>query len=415
MFGNSTHIISTNTKSNTRKIFLVAVALFFVNFGFSQSQKSLELKRAKLQQEIKKVNTLLFKTKKEEKNLLNQVSDLNRKIKVRSKLISTINQEASVINKTVRSNSKKIKSLEKELEELKEDYAEMIYKSYKGKSLQSRLMFVFSSQNFNQAYKRLRYMKQYTTYRKKQGETIIVKTNEIKALNDTLTAQKIQKEFLLSEHKEEQYKIESEKKEQEKLISKVKSKEKKYAAEIRKKQAEERKIDAQIEKLIRDAIAASKKKNNSKSAGFFLTPEAKALASKFELNKGKLPWPVMNALVVRRFGRIPHETLRGITIQSNGIHIATSENASAKAIFEGSVLAIQVTSEGLKTVMIQHGNYITLYSNLETVNIQKGDKVVLNQNLGKIHTDKVTGKTILKFQIWRDTQKENPSSWLLRM
>lgn len=397
------------------KTVLFLFAFFCFTMGFSQSQKSLESKRAKLQLEIKKVNNLLFKTKKEEKNLLHQVSDLNRKIKVRTKLISTIDQESKILNKKVNQNRKQIQNLEKELKTLKDDYAEMIYKSYKGKSLQSRLMFVFSSKNFNQAYKRLKYMKQYTTYRKKQGEEILVKTNEIKALNDTLTLQKIQKEFLLSEHKEEQYKIESEKKEQEKLISKVKSKEKKYAAEIRKKQAEERKIDAQIEKLIRDAIAASKRKNKSKSAGFFLTPEAKALASKFELNKGKLPWPVINALAVRRFGRIPHETLSGITIQSNGIHIATSKNSSAKAIFEGNVLAIQVTSEGLKTVMIQHGNYITLYSNLETVNIQKGDKVVLNQNLGKIHTDKVTGKTILKFQIWRDTQKENPSSWLLRI
>jgi septal ring factor EnvC (AmiA/AmiB activator) len=395
----------------------IAFFLAFFSFvsGFSQSQKSLESKRAKLQLEIKKVNTLLFNTKKEEKNLLHQVDDLNRKIKVRTQLISTIDQEAKVLNRSVRKNSAKIKGLEKELKNLKTDYSDMIYRSYKGKSLQSRMMFVFSAKNFNQAYKRLKYMKQYTSYRKKQGEEIIIKTNEIKALNDTLKHQKIQKDFLLSEHKEEQSKIESEKTEQENLISKVKSKEKKYVAEIKKKQAEERKIDRQIEKLIRDAIAASKKKNKSKTAGFFLTPEAKALASKFELNRGKLPWPVINALVVRRFGRIPHETLKGITIQSNGIHIATNKNATAKAIFEGSVLAIQVTSEGLKTVMVQHGNYITLYSNLETVNIQKGDKVVLNQNLGKIHTDKVTGKTILKFQIWRDTQKENPKSWLLRI
>jgi septal ring factor EnvC (AmiA/AmiB activator) len=420
MLNNSLHLTAHSKKpkihSTAKKILFFLTLLCFVS-GFSQSQKSLESKRAKLQQEIKKVNTLLFKTKKEEKNLLHQVGDLNRKIKVRTKLISTIDQEAQILNKSVKTNSKKIKALEKDLQILKDDYAEMIYKSYKGKSLQSRMMFVFSSKSFNQAYKRLKYMKQYTTYRKKQGEEIIVKTDIIKVLNDTLKVQKTQKDFLLSEHREEQSKIESEKKEQEILITKVKSKEKKYISEIRKKQKEERKIDAQIEKLIRDAIAASKKKNKSKSksAGFFLTPEAKALASKFQLNKGKLPWPVTNALVVRRFGTIPHETLSGITIQSNGIHIATNKNSTAKTIFEGSVLAIQVTSEGLKTVMIQHGNYITLYSNLETVTIQKGDKVSLNQNLGKIHTDKVTGKTILKFQIWRDTKKENPSYWLLKI
>ena len=124
---------------------------------------------------------------------------------------------------------------------------------------------------------------------------------------------------------------------------------------------------------------------------------------------------MVNALVVRNFGKIPHETLRGITIQSNGIHIATNKGADAKAVFEGTVLAIQVGSSGLKTVMIQHGNYITLYSNLETLAVQKGEDISLKQPLGKIHTDKVTGKTILKFQIWKDVQKENPKSWLLRL
>ncbi len=167
--------------------------------------------------------------------------------------------------------------------------------------------------------------------------------------------------------------------------------------------------------MIRAAIAASKKKNKARSKGFYLTPEAKALASKFALNKGKLPWPVVNALVVRNFGKIPHKTLSGITIQSNGIHIATNKGANAKAIFEGSVLAIQIGSSGIKTVMVQHGNYISLYSNLATVVVKKGDRISLNQSLGKIHTDKVTGKTLLKFQIWRDTQKQNPKSWLLRL
>ncbi|WP_139957185.1 murein hydrolase activator EnvC family protein [Flavicella sediminum] len=387
------------------------------NYAQSTSQKTLEKKRTQLQEEIKKINSLLFNTKKEEKNLLEHVNDLKQKINVRSKLIATIDKQADNLNAKINSNSKKIKSLNKDLDVLKEDYANMIYKSYKSKSLQSRMMFLFSSDNFLQAYKRIKYMDQYTDYRKKQGEEIAKKTKEIEILNESLKVQQQEKEALVIEHREEQAIIEQDKKEQEVLVKKVKSKGNKYLAEIKAKQKEERKIDAQIEKLIREAIAASKKKSSTNTTkGFFLTPEAKALASKFTSNKGKLPWPVINALVVRDFGKIASKIYSGIYHQSNGIHIATNNGASAKAIFEGTVLAIQMDTSGLKTVMIQHGNYISIYKGLDTVTIQKGDRVNVNQSLGKIHTDKVTGKTILKFQIWKDNMtKENPKYWLLRL
>jgi len=414
-----------NLTNNTQKkaLFPLRIAVCFLVLFFSQNtfsqtkkQKDLEAKRTQLQKEIKKVNSLLFSTKKEGKTLLNQVGDLNQKIRVRTKLISTIKQESGILNKRINSNKNKINSLNKELKLLKEDYAEMIYKSYKSKSMQSRMLFVLSSENFHQAYKRMQYMDQYTDFRKKQGEGIAVKTKEIEKINDTLKVQKIQKENLLTEHKEEQSIIELEKKEQQRLFAKVKSKEKKYSAQIKKKQKEERKIDQQIEKIIRDAIAASKKKNKgSSSSGFSLTPEAKILAAKFAQNKGKLPWPVLNALVVRNFGQVPHQTIPSLKIQSNGIHIATDKGANAKAVFEGNVLEIQISSNGLKTVYIQHGNYISLYSNLESINVQKGDPIILKQNLGKIFTDKLNGKTILIFQIWKDTRKENPKSWLLRL
>jgi septal ring factor EnvC (AmiA/AmiB activator) len=393
--------------------------VFFVctaTFAQSPSQKSLEAKRTRLQLEIKKMNSLLFQSKSEGKNLLHELSDLNLKIGVRSKLIATINQEAAVLDSKIRKNQKQIKTLEKELQLLKDDYAAMIYKSYKSKSMQSRLMFLLSADTFDQAYKRFQYMGQYTDFRKKQGEEIALQTVKVEKLTDALKVQKIEKQNLLTEQKEEQTIIEVEKKEQEVLLNEVKSQEKKYTAEIKKKQKEERKIDKQIEKIIRDAIAASKKKNKgSTSKGFALTPEAKILAAKFTQNRGKLPWPVTNALVVRKFGKVPHESISGIYRQSNGIHIATNKKAQARAIFEGTVLAIQVSSIGMKTIYVQHGNYISLYSNLETVSVQKGDPIALKQNIGEIHTDKVTGKTILKFQIWKDTSKENPASWLLRL
>lgn len=406
----------TNSKSSIVKVLFLFCMLFSSANMFAQTQKSLEAKRARLQLEIKKMNSLLFQSKAEEKDILQEVADLNRKIEVRTTLINTINQEAVILNSKINKNQKAIAELEKELKALKDDYSDMIYMSYKSKSMQSRLLFILSADSFHQAYKRFQYMTQYTEFRKQQGEEIAIQAEKIKVLIDNLKIQKIQKQNLLYAEREEQAKLELERIEQIALSEEITAEKEKYTAQIKEKQKEERKIDKQIAKIIRDAIAAANKKNSkTKSSNFILTPEAKLLASKFANNKGKLPWPVTNALVVRKYGKIPHESLRGITIQSNGIHIATSKKARAKAVFEGTVLAIQVSSNGIKTVYIQHGNYISLYSNLETVSLQKGDKVKLQQSIGEIHTDKVTGKTILKFQIWRDTKTENPSYWLLRL
>lgn len=403
------------------KYSLFIISFFLIgNVSAQTDRKKLEEQRINLQNEIKNINSLLFKTKKEEKNLVSQVSDLNHKIKIRSKLISTINEEANAINREIKKNERQIKDLEFELAILKRDYADMIYRSYKSKSKHSRLMFVLSSENFNQAYRRFQYMKQYTAYRQKQGEEIQRKSDKLLGLTDTLKVKKADKIILLNEKKIEQEKIEKEKKSQEILISQVKKKEKQYITQIRAKEAQERKIDAQIERLIRDEIAKANKKVGGRteetktSTGFILTAEAKALASKFTENRGKLPWPVVKGLVVRGYGTQPHPTLQGITVESNGIYIATEEGSKARSVFEGTVLAIQSVS-GQFAVYIQHGNYISIYNNIEQVYVKKGDKVGTKQEIGLIHTDRVTDKTILKFQMWRDTNRENPTSWIYNM
>ena len=396
--------------------------MFTVSFSQTAKQKELEKKRAQLQQEIVRVNKLLFQNQKKEKDLLGYLNDLNKKIEVRSDLIKAITAEASFLQGEINKNEKHVKALEKELKVLKKDYAEMILKSYKSKSEQSKLMFLLSSEDFFQGYKRFRYMQQYANFRKKEGDTIVAKTEKIAAITRELQFQKKQKDALAKKNKKESEKIKSEKITQVGLMKQVKSKEKQYLADIKKNQAEEKKLDAEIERVIREAITASRtgtKKEtkvdvNAKSSGFALTPEGKALASRFEENRGKLPWPVVEGVVTRKYGVIPHPTLGGIQIDSKGIHITTKKNASARAVFKGTVLAIQSVS-GRYAVYVQHGNYISLYNNLDKVYVSKGQKVNLKQPLGIVFTDKVTGKTELKFQIWRDTQRQNPIYWLARM
>jgi septal ring factor EnvC (AmiA/AmiB activator) len=402
---------------------IFTMLLFSCLSSFSQTKKELEQQRKKLNREIVQVNNLLFQQQKREKNVLEDLADLNQKIGIRLSLINTINSEAKLLSREINKNKKEIAKLGKELAVLKADYARMIFKSYKSKSQQSRIMFVLSSDNFQQAYKRLEYMKQYTSFRKRQGEEIGFQTSLVKKMNDSLLLQKQSKEVLMLAEKDQKEKIELDKSKKEKLITTIKKKERKYKREIQNKIKAERRVAEKIDKIIRDEIekanriALAKLKNKLKDVNkneFVLSPEAKALAAKFELNKGKLPWPLAQGLITRKFGNQPHPTFPGITINSTGLHMVTQKGKSASAIFNGKILNILVTSEGRKNVLIQHGNYITSYNNLDKLYVKKGDNVVTGENIGQIFTDKVSGKTTLIFALYKNTTKLNPSAWILK-
>jgi septal ring factor EnvC (AmiA/AmiB activator) len=412
---------------NTRSFYIFLLSVFLMNsIVFSQTRNELESQRNKYKTIIAQLNTLLFNEKKKEQNALDDLRDLQLKIDARNKLIATINLEAKLLSREIVANQKKINKLNKKLTDLKADYGEMIFKSYKSKSQQSRMMFLLSSQNFYQAYKRLEYMKQYTSFRKKQGEQIIVQTAVVKGLKDSLLDQKKVKDALILSEINEKKEIEKDKGRQEGLISEIKRKEGKYKKELQNNIKEDKRIAAKIDKIIKDEIdkanrlaLANAKKNNVSAPvtttknEFILSPEAKALAAEFEHNKGKLPWPVREGLVVRRFGEQPHPTFPGISINGTGLHIVTSKDSNAEAIFDGEVLNILLGSGGTKNVLIRHGNYITSYNNLENTFVKKGDRIVTGQKIGKIFTDKVTAKTTLIFVLFKNTTRLNPASWML--
>ena len=386
-------------------------------------QKELEEKRQTILNEIKQINSLLFAAKKEEKSVLSQVEDLNSKITARQNLIRVTNQQANYLSREINNNKAKIILLESELKDLKEDYALMIEKSYKSKSKHSRVMFLLSSESFLQAYKRLQYMKQYANHRKKQGESIKKKSMVLEELNQGLSEDKKKKQTLIEENKLEKNRLSNELEEQNELVSALKKDGNKYTRQIQKKQKEAYKIDKQIEELIRDAIAASNKKNadkrgvkdNSSSIRLALTPESKLLAADFTKNKGKLPWPIKNGVVVKRFGNTRHPQLPNITTYCSGVEITTEKNAKARAVFNGEVMEIQKIKGASNAVFIQHGNYITVYQNLINVVVKKGDKVVTKQEIGSVATKVSSGKSILKFLIYQNDQKMNPSSWIYKL
>lgn len=406
-------------KRFTYKTFLFFIVACFVSlssFAQTQEQKELEEKRERLQDEIKQIHNLLSQKRKEKSNILTELEDLDQKIRVRKQLIKLTNRQANLIIKQINDNIKRMDNLRTDLKNLKEDYGQMIRKSYKSKSNQSRLMFLLSSENFFQAYKRLQYIKQYTNYRKEQGKEIQDKTLELQNLNKDLFQQQKDKEQLIAENKVAQKVLENDLKIQKELIGSIKEKESEYAAQIKKKQRETDAIDKQIDKLIEEAIAKSNvASGNTRSTNFTLTAEAKLVDADFKSNRGKLPWPVEKGVVVLGFGTQPHPIVKSVNIQSNGVRIATDEGSKARSVFNGKVIAVQIIKGGNKAVLVQHGNFISVYNNLSKVFVNEGDNVTTKQELGEVFTSKSSNETLLKFMIYENSKTQNPANWIYQM
>ena len=405
------------SKRFTLTIFLLALMLHFSGFSQSKKQQELEERRRELTREIQQIGVLLFEGEKEQKSLLSVVEDLDFKIKVRENLISITNQQANLLTREINSNQTKITKLRAKLKALKADYAKMIVKSYKSRADQSKLMFLLSSSNFQQAYKRLQYIKQYANYQKLQAELIKTETAKMQQLNIELVTQKKNKQKLIEENKKAKSILDQERTQQNTLIIGIKNNLSKFTAQLKTKQRESNKIDKEIRKIIQAAIAASNRKagKSSKSNVFSLTPEQKILAANFTSNKGKLPWPVAKGVVKLRYGNNPSPIDRSLTIKSNGVRIATNKGAEVRAVFEGIVQGVMTPKNGNNTIMVRHGNYITVYKNLSKFYVQKGDKVTTKQVIGEVITNKASGETILSFGIYKDSTTQNPSQWIYRL
>jgi septal ring factor EnvC (AmiA/AmiB activator) len=403
---------------------LIFLTMTSVMWGQESQQEKLEKRKAEIQQEILANEKLLQTVKKKEKSAVNVIVLQNNKIKLKEKLINTTEKQTRILGNDMYINQMKINKLNRELVILKEDYAKMIVKSYKSRSEQSRAMFLLSSENFLQAYKRAQYMKQYTSYRKMQGEEIKSKTDELLGYNERLNVQKIAKKKLLAENTKEKLSLEKEKREQQKLVNSIKKDKKKIIASIKKKQQESRAIDRQIDRLIREAIAEANRKAaianpNAPAATYtssriVLTAESKILADNFRANRGKLPWPVEKGFVSLGYGDQAHPVYPSLVIHNSGVEITTDQGSTARAVFGGEVTSVIVLSPVNKAVMIQHGDCFTVYQNLSSVFVSKGDKVNIKQSLGKIRTNG-EGKTVLKFTISQNTTYNNPASWLYNM
>jgi len=424
---------------------LIFVCLTSLSWSQDSQQEKLEARKAQIQREIRENEELLKTVKKKEKSAVHVIVIQANKIKLKEKLINTTERQAKLLSNDMYINQLKINKLKRELEVLKADYAEMIVKSYKSRSEQSRAMFILSSENFLQAYKRAQYMKQYTNYRKMQGDEIKSKSTQLVDYNGKLDVQKTAKKKLIAENEKERLSLLKEKNEQQKVINSIKKDKNKIAADIKKKQQEARAIDRQIDRLIREAIAeanrkaalekamerakAESKEGDTKaeiktrakaivsssasvsSSKIVLTPESKIIADNFKANRGRLPFPVEKGFISLGYGDQPHPVFKSLTIHNSGVEITTEQGANARAVFDGEVTSVMVLSPVNKAVMIQHGDYFTVYQNLSSVSVSKGDKVSRKEVIGKVRTSG-EGKTVIKFLILQNTTYNNPASWL---
>ncbi|QXP60711.1 murein hydrolase activator EnvC family protein [Olleya sp. HaHaR_3_96] len=408
-----------------QRLLLLSVICFVLlgsTSALAQKNKidQLEAQRLEIKQQIKQINDLLFKNQSKQKSQTTLIEDLNYKLSVRRNLIKVTNQQANLINRSINVNQKKISNLREELVILKDNYAKTIRNTYKNKSSQSRVMFLLSSNDFRQAYKRLQYMNQYSKYQKEQGENIKEKALKLQNLNLKLGEQKTAKDKLIAENREVQKALEVDMKQHETVMASIKQNLNKYAAQVKEKQKEAREIDREIDKIIKEAIASSNKKANAKnkttksSTTFALTPEAKILAADFLSNKGKLVWPVEKGLVKVKYGIQRHPTDASLSINSTGVRIATEKDAIVRTVFKGEVLKIIVQKRGNPTVLIKHGNYITAYHNLKKISVKPGDKVVSKQEIGEVFTDS-KGETLLWFSLYKNDKSVNPAEWIYKM
>lgn len=395
-----------------RILFFLLFVFLISNFLSAQSLDELRKKKEKTNEEIKYTSRLLDEAKKTEKKTLSKYNILNKQIQLRTSLIAGINSEVGVLDGFIDQNTWLVKSLNYDLAELKEEYASMIKFAQRNQTNYSKLLFVLSANSFNQAYKRMMYLKQYTEYRKRQAELILWMRDLINQKVEKLQSQKEAKENLLVIKKSEANRLNDEKKQQGQYLTSLQQKQKEYEKKLKAQQQIEAQLSREIQKIIDEEVRKAKIDGK---VGFEMTPEQKIVSGQFEQNKRRLPWPVERGVITDHFGVHAHPVLKNIQVRNNGIDISTNQGSIARSVFTGEVSRVFNVTGGNLAVIIRHGKYLTVYSNLINVLVNSGDKVSLKQTIGTIGTDYSDGdKTVLKFQIWRENEKLNPEDWIAK-
>jgi len=406
--------------------FIVLIPFNSLAQSLSDREKLLKTKE-QLEKEIRYTTEILEQTQKNKQTSVKRLQILNKQIRSRESLIKTINRELDQVQTDIAVENHQINQMSKELSTLKSNYARMIYHSYRMMNGQSKLMFIFSAKDFNQGYQRLKYYQQYASYLRSQAERIKSTQSAINSKRMELENVKNQKLVLIQNQEQEKKKLDREKLEKAKAVKELSSKEKKLLATIKTKQQSAQKLENEIEKLISEEIRASQTrmgKSNTKDnkpgtvskstshTKFELTPKEKELSNSFSANRGKLPWPCDRGFISSTFGEHAHPVLEYVKVKNNGIDIMTEQGSLVKSVFTGKVSRIMSFPNLNKIVILRHGDYLTVYSNLSEVTVKDGQTVTTKQTIGRVYINPEDLKSELHFEIWQGKVKQNPEDWL---
>lgn len=404
--------------------FLV-VFLTVCNFSFAQKktqqQRNLEKRKEEIATEIAQMERLLQQQVRLKGSAIDQIQLLDNKRYALESLIELTANEVQLLQRQIVESNSRIEDLKDQIEVIKQDYQKVIVNSYKRKVEKNKWLFLLAADSFKDARRRWNYLLQYASYRTTQAERLVRKQEELQQISATLEDQLKQKEEKVEENRRQQTVLIADREKQELLIVNARKQERAYRRELADRDKERKRIDSEIDRLIREAIEkanrerlAKAKKANRKD-GFVLTPEAEALAKSFEGNKGRHIWPVEKGIKSIGYGTYADKLYPALKHFNNGVTIATESGSKARAIYDGEVMNVMISRQGIKGVYVRHGDYITMYYNLQDVSVKEGDKVVAKQSLGTLHTDKVSGQTLLKFYLYKNTTRLNPEKWVYRL
>lgn len=417
---------SNSYKYFVLKTFLLIVFLLSISFSTNAQNKKEKLQNQynKIQKELKEIESLIKENKQERSNYLEQLGNIKTKISSRQSLITNINEQIKLLNEKIAEKETVISSLKKDIEQLKKDYALMIQNAYSNKyKSSSYLSFLLNAESFNQAIQRLTYLQSYARTRSNQSKLIESTIADLNLKIETLKQDKASKQALLGEEETQKKQLVNEQDEKNSLISKLKSDESKLQQQAKDKNKAAQDLNNQIQKIIAEEIRLAKEKAakeaktkggnvSTNSSGMALTPEEKLISTDFVNNRGKLPWPVSKGFIISKFGKQAHPTLHEVYTNNNGVDIKTEKDATVRALFNGTVINSFYLPATQNSVIVKHGEYFTVYSNLKTVNVKAGENIITKQEIGKVYTEEGVSKVHL--EIWKGTEKTNPELWLAK-
>ena len=434
--------MKTAKKFRSRLLIISGLTVLALCFSWSkvssQSKKSLEKQRNELNEKIELTKKLIRESEKNQKTTSAQVQMLNEQLHYREQLLANINSDIETLDSEIGVKSQDVEELKSQLELMKDEYAKMVTNAYIHRSAHDKLMFLFSAENFNQAYKRFKYTQRYAEIRKEQVHDIMGTREEIESNITALQSDKIAKEQLANNKEKEKQEIEQNKNDQKKKLAELKTEEETLRSQQKKQKADRDKLTAKIQQIIAEEIKKEQEKalaeqkakaakanasgttvktdnaTKTSSKAIELAPETKLANADFESNKGSLPWPVSAGVVTSAFGKHPHASLENVVVNNNGVDFHTENGTSALAVFNGTVTSVFSIPGAGQNIIVTHGSYKTVYSGLSNVSVKVGDKVTTKQKLGTVMND--GDESTLHFEVWKvgseSGSAQNPEAWI---